>query len=131
MPDRSKDWFEPAERDLDHAATSSENGQFEWACFAAQQAAEKAVKALIFARGGEAWGHSVLHLLQSLPADIVCDEGQRDRARRLDRLYIQPRYPNGFDAGKPADYFTKRDAEEAIADARAILDFCRGHLSRS
>jgi len=33
-------------KDLSHARLSLENGDFEWACFAAQQAGEKAVKAL-------------------------------------------------------------------------------------
>ena len=46
MVDRSKDWFAQAERDLDHAISSQKEGRHEWACFAAQQSAEKAVKAL-------------------------------------------------------------------------------------
>lgn len=35
-----------AQRDLEHARLSIGSGHFEWACFAAQQAAEKAVKAV-------------------------------------------------------------------------------------
>lgn len=128
MPDRSRDWFGQAERDLEHAEASICHCHFEWACFASQQAAEKAVKALILARGGEAWGHSVLWLLESLPDELPCDEALLDRGRRLDRLYILPRYPNGFDQGRPADYYTREDADGAIADARAILEYCRGHL---
>jgi HEPN domain-containing protein len=46
MVDRSKDWFAQAERDLDHARSSQKEGRHEWACFAAQQSAEKAIKAL-------------------------------------------------------------------------------------
>ena len=46
MVDRSKDWFAQAERDLDHARSSQKEGRHEWACFAAQQSAEKAAKAL-------------------------------------------------------------------------------------
>ncbi len=40
------DWLAQAKRDLEHAHQSSGLGHFEWACFAAQQAAEKAAKAL-------------------------------------------------------------------------------------
>jgi len=43
---RAADWLRQALRDLEHAKRSVELGDYEWACFAAQQAAEKAVKAL-------------------------------------------------------------------------------------
>lgn len=35
-----------AEGDLDHARSDMEHGYHNWACFSAQQAAEKAVKAV-------------------------------------------------------------------------------------
>ena len=43
---RSKDWLDQAIGDLEHARASIELGHFEWSCFAAQQAAEKAAKAV-------------------------------------------------------------------------------------
>lgn len=43
---RAGDWLRQAERDLEHAADAEPAGRHEWACVAAQQAAEKAVKAL-------------------------------------------------------------------------------------
>ena len=46
MPDRSRDWLSQAGKDLGQAEDSRKAGRHEWACFAAQQAAEKAVKAL-------------------------------------------------------------------------------------
>ena len=46
MAERSKDWFVQAERDLEQAKSSQKEGRHEWACFAAQQSAEKAVKML-------------------------------------------------------------------------------------
>jgi len=42
VPDRSRDWFAQAERDLEHARSAQREGRHEWACFAAHQAAEKA-----------------------------------------------------------------------------------------
>ncbi len=39
--------FVQAERDLDQARASQVEGRHEWACFAAQQSAEKAVKSVI------------------------------------------------------------------------------------
>lgn len=44
--ERSKDWMDEAEGDLEHAKSDTERGYYNWACFSAQQAAEKAVKAV-------------------------------------------------------------------------------------
>lgn len=46
MLSRAADWFKQAERDLGQAEDSRCTRRHEWACFAAHQAAEKAVKAL-------------------------------------------------------------------------------------
>ena len=54
MPNRSRDWLVQAERDLEQASDSRDAARHEWACFAAQQAAEKAVKALHLSVGQEA-----------------------------------------------------------------------------
>lgn len=59
MASRAADWFNQALRDLEQAEQSRKSAHHEWACFAAQQAAEKAVKALHLHRGQEAWGHVV------------------------------------------------------------------------
>ncbi|WP_083774320.1 HEPN domain-containing protein [Ammonifex degensii] len=46
MANRAWDWLKQAERDLAHAERSALQGDHGWACFAAHQAAKKAVKAL-------------------------------------------------------------------------------------
>jgi len=129
MSNRAHDWLAQADRDLALAVTARAAGSFEWACFAAQQAAEKAVKAVILSRGGEPWGHSVLALLAALPEGVAVEDRLRDNARALDKLYIPTRYPNGFDQGKPADYFTDRDAAAALQQADDVIAFCRRHVS--
>ena len=130
MSERAADWFGQAERDLAHARNARASSDQEWACFAAQQAAEKAVKAVILAHGGEPWGHSVLTLVRNLPKGLAVPDQLRDTARQLDKLYVPTRYPNGFDQGKPGDYFTEEDASRAIEQAESVLEFCRGHLPR-
>jgi len=40
MPNRADDWIDQAARDLEQALASQKEGRHEWACFAAQQAAE-------------------------------------------------------------------------------------------
>ncbi len=132
MANRSADWFRQAEADLEHAEASMKEGDFEWSCFAAQQSAEKAVKALYYALHGDPWGHSLLVLIQSLPETVAARlSGELlDSARALDKHYIQTRYPNGFDAGAPMDYYTERDARESVAHAKSILAFCRAEIRR-
>ena len=39
MGNRYLDWFRQAEADLRHAHNSKEDGDYEWSCFASQQAA--------------------------------------------------------------------------------------------
>jgi HEPN domain-containing protein len=53
------------------------------------------------------------------------DETLVDRAKALDKHYIPTRYPNGFERGAPVDFYTRAEAERAIADAEAILAYCR------
>lgn len=67
MANRAFDWLKQAVRDLEQAEDCQKAGRHEWACFVAQQAAEKAVKALHLHLGQEAWGHVVANLLQELP----------------------------------------------------------------
>ncbi len=131
MANREADWLRQAEADLQHARHSVSGGHYEWACFAAQQAGEKAAKGAHARWGQEAWGHSVTELLEALRQVVPNVEDRLlDQARALDKLYVPTRYPNGLPAGAPADYFTREEAERAISQAEGIVAFCRGVLSR-
>ena len=126
---RWKDWWDQADRDVRHARHAVEDGDHEWSAFAAQQAAEKALKALIMTRGGEPWGHSITELVEALPADVAAPSELIEAASRLDKHYIPARYPNGFASGYQGKLYTRGEAEGAIADAEKILEFCRRRLS--
>jgi HEPN domain-containing protein len=128
MPRRVEDWLRQAEKDLKHARNSIASQDFEWACFAAQQAAEKALKALYQKLGGEFLGHSLLKMMRELPEEARPPESLEARASALDKLYIPTRYPNGFDSGAPADYFSAEDAGKAVVDAQAVIDFVRRQI---
>lgn len=112
-------------RDLTHAEVSLKQGYYEWACFAAHQAAEKAVKALYESRNMETWGHSVSRMLEHLPEDVKPATELIDKAKELDRHYIPTRYPNFHSEGAPLDYYTRGDAERAVGHAQEIVEFCR------
>jgi len=126
MPNRWRDWLAQAKRDLNHAVHACEDEDFEWSCFSAQQGTEKAVKAVFLYLHGESWGHSVFALLKALGDKIEVSERLIEAAKNLDKHYIPTRYPNGFDSGMPGEYYTKKDAQEAIKNAREIIEFCEG-----
>ena len=128
MAERSGDWLRQAWRDLGSARAQRESGYNEWACFISQQASEKALKAVFQKLGGEVWGHSIVDLLRMLQERVEVPGELQDSALNLDRYYIPSRYPNGWAAGSPADYFTDDDARAAIGHSEAILRFCESVL---
>ena len=130
MGNRYKDWFRQAEADLRHAQHALDDGDFEWSCFAAHQAAEKALKAVFLRLGMDAWGHTLIALMGNLPGGMHQPVSKLlDYARMLDKHYIPTRYPNGFASGAPTDFYTRSEALRAIEHARAILEFCRRQIS--
>lgn len=129
MPNRARDWFNQAMRDLEQAEDSRRAGRHEWACFAAQQAAEKAVKALHLHLRQEAWGHVVARLLQELPETTLVPGELVEKGRVLDSFYIPPRYPNSHPEGAPFEHYGPLQSEEAIRYAREILEFARSQMA--
>ena len=128
MTNRAPDWLAQAGHDLEHARHALDDGDFDWSCFAAHQAAEKAVKALFLSLGGEGWGHSITRLLRDASHRLEVTDDLIMAAQRLDKHYIPTRYPNGFDLGAPRDYYTADEARQAISDAQRIYDFCQQSL---
>ncbi len=119
--------MDQAERDLERARLDVEHGFYEWACFTAQQSAEKAIKALGMKVGVDMWGRSLTAMLKILGESLDIPENIKKMAMLLDKYYIPTRYPNGFASGKPADYFTLEEAKEAVDAAGEILRFCKGY----
>jgi len=127
VPNRAKDWLEQAERNLEQAVASRKEGRHEWACFAGQQAAELAVKALHLWHGQEAWGHAVARLLEDLPGQAPLDLIERSKV--LDNFYVPTRYPNGHPEGAPFRHYGSYQSEEAIRHAGEILAFVRARMA--
>ena len=127
---RAADWFRQAEADLRAAEDSIASAHYEWAAFQAQHTAEKAVKALVQFLHGATRGHSITEILQQFPASVPAPPTVLDAARRLDKVYLTARYPNGFVSGTPSDYFTEKESRELISYARSILEFCGSQIHR-
>lgn len=128
MANRARDWIAQAEKDLALAVVAQSSGSHEWACFAAQQAGEKAVKALHLHLGQEAWGHVVARLLRELPR--MPPEDLIDRGKVLDNFYVPSRYPNGHPEGAPFEHYGPRQSNEALDHAGAIIAFIRAEMAR-
>lgn len=128
MPNRFRDWHRQAEADLRHARHALEDGDFDWGCFAAQQAAEKAIKAVFLKHGMDAWGHTTTTLLGQLGTVADVPDELINAAKRLDKHYIPTRYPNGFESGAPVDFYTREETERAIQDAETVLEFCANQI---
>jgi len=124
-------WFKHAEYTLRSAVRDKDSGDYSWACFKAQQAAELAVKALLYGLGIMAYGHSIKKLLDILSKEVQVPENLLRNARLLDRHYIPPRYPDAYIEGSPYEYYDRIDAEEAIKAAEEILTFVRESANAS
>jgi HEPN domain-containing protein len=75
----AKRWFNTAEDDLDTAKILSRSGKFSHSCFHAQQAGEKAVKALWYLVDADPWGHSIRMLIDGLKQiDMDCYKDRKD-----------------------------------------------------
>lgn len=129
MANRAEDWFAQSKRDLDQARSSQAEGRYEWACFAAQQAAEKAVKALHLSLGQEAWGHVISRLLSELP--FVAPQDLIGKGMVLDNFYMPTRYANGHPEGPPFEHYGKIQSDEAIRYAGEIVEFVGAQMAGS
>ncbi len=129
MPSRADDWLSQAVRDLEQAADSRRAGRHEWACFAAHQAAEKAVTALHLHLGQEAWGHVVARLLRELPVTVTVPPDLVEKARVLDSFYVPTRYPNSHPAGAPFEHYGPLQSGEALQYAGETLELVRRQMA--
>ena len=136
--DEAERWLRQAESDLAFAALGAREGFPAQACFTSQQAAEKALKAVLHLSGARFVPEpSVLELLDRAVAattDAIADADAaplgrlRDSARQLDQYYIPTRYPNGLPGGIPAEVFTGSQAEDAVDRAGAFIEAARALL---
>ncbi len=132
MRDEASRWLSEAKWDLETAELLYRHGRFNAACFYAQQAAEKAVKALLFLINEAPWGHSVRLLIERW-ARVTGVEVSREImvcARELDRHYIPSRYPNALPAGTPHEAYDEETAKRALECARAILNYVENEFNR-
>jgi HEPN domain-containing protein len=127
-------WLRTADDDLDSAIILKGNKKFAHSCCHAQQAAEKALKALWYDSDADPWGHSIKRLIDELESVApVLFETFKIFSRPgtiLDRFYIPTRYPNGLPDITPDAAFNEEDAATCIAHAETILAAVHNHLGK-
>lgn len=125
-------WLEQAAEDLKWAKLLAREGGYHIACFLAQQVAEKALKAFLYAQGEPiVLGHSVERLCvraSSYDPDFV----ERGKSWSiLDGYYVPTRYPNSLPESIPAHVYTQSAAESAVALAEEAVSFVASKLKAS
>ena len=103
------DWFDQAERDLKHARLSLDADHHEWACYASEQSAEKAVKALLVHEGITLrYSHDIPDLLDQLSekASVRIPPEIREKAEKLEDYGEKTRYPIKGRLGPPLKHYS-------------------------
>jgi HEPN domain-containing protein len=122
-PDDPREWLNRARSNLARAQMKITGVYLEDLCFDAQQAAEKAVKALLIKRGVTfPYVHDLARLVTLLE-----EAGQQipelvRRAEALTRYAVVTRYPG------LAEPVTEAHYQEAIVLAKAVLEWVEDHL---
>ena len=120
-------WLNSAKKTLESAYGDLGRGDYNWACFKAQQAAELAVKALLHGVGLPAYGHSITKLITNIKSKgITVSDDIIQYAKTLDKYYVPTRYPNAWAEGMPHEYYTELDAINAVKYAENIISWVEG-----
>jgi HEPN domain-containing protein len=121
-----------AKKDLQAAEVLFTSEMYAHACFQAQQAGEKALKAIWRAQDADPWGHSVKRLVIEFPsrANISNLQDWADAAALLDKFYIPTRYPNGLPDLTPDEIYGKEDGRQGIEAARLLVAGCERLLQQ-
>ena len=119
---RARAWLANAHDDL-LAASRLTEGLWHLACFHAQQAAEKGLKAVLTLREGDVpLTHIIRELLTACDAaGIHVDDAVAKRALLLEKYYIPTRYPDALGWAHAASAYSEADAASARANAEAVV----------
>lgn len=121
-------WFQAAEEDLYDGREALSRGRWFRAAFYAQQAVEKALKALFFTVRREEPPH--IHTVTDLylllkEAGYRLPEGLEEQLYTLNKYYTVTRYPNAAN-GPPSHSVDRVEAERALKIAEEVVRHAKG-----
>ena len=133
-------WMRQARKDLEAAGCLLQNAHFAFTCFHCQQAIEKALKALMFAKGrlkkSDLEAHDILTLAYRASGMDPSLRAVHTMVAAMHDYYIKTRYPHyphlrGLCQNTiPAEEFFHQDAENAISKAEEILQLIEEVLNK-
>ena len=125
MPGTPEDWLRHARSDLALAQVRREPAILvESLCFHAQQAAEKAIKAVLVSKGiAFPRTHNIRTLLDLLPADIIAPQEVTEASALTDHAVLN-RYPANAEPVPEEEYLS------AVATAQAVVDWADETIGR-
>lgn len=114
-------WFDQAKYNLKAAKDSLKAENYEWSCFQAQQAAEKALKAFLFLKGEDLIiTHSIFKLIQKCSGYDGAFKSI-EHCRELDKYYVPTRYANGLPDVVPHEFYSLEDATKCVEYAETVI----------
>lgn len=117
--EEEKIWLTKAKKDFKAAKNSFESEDYEWACFQAQQAVEKALKAIYIKKYKRLLKiHDLVLLARKInaPKEIIV------LCSKINPSYIDTRYP---DLSK---IYTEEDAKEILNLTEKVLEWIEKNL---
>ncbi|MBA2572165.1 MAG: HEPN domain-containing protein [Gemmatimonadetes bacterium] len=124
LPDDPREWLGRARSNLAQARANTPEVYPEDLCFAAQQAAEKAIKAVMIRHGVRfPYIHDLAALLQLLRGSGLTIPDEVAEAVQLSRYAVLTRYP-GDDRVDESDY------RAALNIAEAVVQWAEGEVGR-
>ncbi|MFQ5809998.1 MAG: HEPN domain-containing protein [Armatimonadota bacterium] len=120
-----QDWMDQADHDLEVARGMRENGWHDTSVIQAQQAAEKAAKALWMKEHGRLAPRT--HAVDELARQVDAPPNIVAAGERLADVYFVSRYPDG-DPGPPFRTVDAAQADARIQDAEEIIAWVKQRL---
>jgi HEPN domain-containing protein len=123
-------WLRQAEHDVAIARGHQERGDFSDACFMAEQAAQKALKAFLIGHGHRSVPiHSVAQLTERCAQIDPAFTVHITAGRVLDQYYIPTRYPDALaPPALPFESYTQEQGSTAVAATQAIVGLVAQNL---
>lgn len=119
-------WIRQAQEDLLSAEANLREERFYVVALMAQQAAEKALKALIIVRT-RAMAPKI-HDLRELGSLVDAPDSVREQLRELAPAYMTSRYPDALEGEIPAEAFTVSIVQSLLDAAREVVQWATSQI---
>ena len=121
MKEETKKWLNVAQVDIQKAKDNITLSHYDLASFLCQQSVEKALKAVLIEREGEA---PKIHDLVRLGSLVGLGKGLLDKCKKLTLVYLETRYPGISDSS-----YSKSESEEDIKLAGEVILWANEKIS--